>query len=90
MNESGDDQLADKDQAFDYLVKDATGQIRSGRSWAQDADTLRRRLIEQGFKVVEVKPARELDSTSTMTIVLVAFVAIMGLVIYFTVSSWKW
>lgn len=40
---------------FQYTVRDATGQVRSGTSEAENQEILRRRLQEQGFVVNDVK-----------------------------------
>jgi type IV pilus assembly protein PilC len=43
---------------FAYTVKGADGQVRSGTSEAESVDLLRRRLVEQGFTVQNVKAQR--------------------------------
>lgn len=40
---------------FQYTVRDATGAVRTGTSEAENQDVLKRRLIEQGFSVNDVK-----------------------------------
>ncbi len=43
---------------FAYTFRDAAGTVRSGTSEAESAETLRRRLQEQGFTVTEVRQVR--------------------------------
>jgi type IV pilus assembly protein PilC len=43
---------------FAYTFRDASGNVRSGTSEAESAETLRRRLQEQGFTVTEVRQVR--------------------------------
>ncbi|GIV20594.1 MAG: pilus biosynthesis protein PilC [Armatimonadota bacterium] len=43
---------------FAYTFRDAAGTVRSGTSEAESAETLRRRLQEQGFTVTEVRQIR--------------------------------
>jgi len=43
---------------FAYTFRDAVGTVRSGTSEAESAETLRRRLQEQGFTVTEVRQVR--------------------------------
>ncbi len=43
---------------FAYTFRDAAGNVRSGTSEAESAETLRRRLQEQGFTVTEVRQVR--------------------------------
>ena len=40
---------------FQYTVRDATGNVRTGTSEAESQDLLKRRLQEQGFTVSDVK-----------------------------------
>ncbi|MEP6756336.1 MAG: type II secretion system F family protein [Chthonomonadales bacterium] len=40
---------------FAYTVRDATGQVRTGTSEAENVDILKRRLQEQGFTVTDLK-----------------------------------
>lgn len=40
---------------FQYTVRDATGNVRSGTSEAENQDILKRRLQEQGFTVADLK-----------------------------------
>jgi type IV pilus assembly protein PilC len=40
---------------FQYTVRDATGQVRTGTSEAESQDILKRRLQEQGFQISDVK-----------------------------------
>lgn len=43
---------------FQYTVRDSTGAMRMGTSEASNIDLLTSRLIEQGFTVKDIKPAK--------------------------------
>lgn len=43
---------------FAYTLRDATGSVIEGSSEAENEDLLRKRLIEQGFDVLDVKPIK--------------------------------
>ena len=50
---------------YQYTVRDATGAVRTGTSEAENQDILKRRLIEQGFSVNDVKQTAKTKKKST-------------------------
>ncbi|MEJ5296786.1 MAG: type II secretion system F family protein [Armatimonadota bacterium] len=54
--------------AFEYTVEDSSGARRKGTSEAENEDILRRRLTNQGLRVVEVKQTKAKKKASTSNV----------------------